>query len=79
MHILRSARGQIAAAVVLFLLLLVAISTVAIWSAHSHQSRLRSLEDTSLAAATLEHTRCPVLLRDEHSRQHGAHGRAVTD
>ncbi|KPJ48796.1 MAG: hypothetical protein AMJ38_04505 [Dehalococcoidia bacterium DG_22] len=57
MHILRSARAQVAAAVVLFVLLLVAISAVAVWSARSHQSRLNSLEQTSLAAATLEHAR----------------------
>jgi diguanylate cyclase (GGDEF)-like protein len=57
MHILRSARAQVAAAVVLFVLLLAAISTVAIWSARNHQSRLHSLEETSLAATTLEHAR----------------------
>jgi diguanylate cyclase (GGDEF)-like protein len=57
MHILRSARAQVAAAVVLFVLLLVAISAVAVWSARDHQSRLSSLEQTSLAATTLEHTR----------------------
>jgi diguanylate cyclase (GGDEF)-like protein len=57
MHILRSARAQIAAAVVLFVLLLVAISAVAVWSARNHQSRLQSLEETSLAATTLERVR----------------------
>jgi diguanylate cyclase (GGDEF)-like protein len=57
MHILRSARAQVAAAVVLFVLLLAAISVVAVWSAHNHQSRLQSLEQTSLAATTLEHAR----------------------
>ena len=57
MHILRSARGQVAAAIVLFVLLLVAISAVAVWSARNHQSRLQSLEQTSLAATTLEHAR----------------------
>jgi diguanylate cyclase (GGDEF)-like protein len=57
MHILRSARAQVAAAVVLFVLLLAAISAVAVWSAHNHQSRLHSLEQTSLAATTLEHAR----------------------
>jgi diguanylate cyclase (GGDEF)-like protein len=62
MRILRSARAQVAAVAVLFVLLLAAISTVAIWSAHSHQSRLRSLEDTSLVAATLEHARAQFFL-----------------
>ena len=57
MHILRSARAQVAAAIVLFVLLLVAISAVAVWSARNHQSRLQSLEQTSLAATTLEHAR----------------------
>jgi diguanylate cyclase (GGDEF)-like protein len=57
MGILRSARGQTAAAVVLFVLLLTAITTVAILNARDHQSRLKSLEQTSLAAATLEHAR----------------------
>ena len=62
MHILRSARAQVAAAVVLFVLLLVAISTVAVWSAREHQSRLDSLEQTSLAATTLEHVRAQFFL-----------------
>jgi diguanylate cyclase (GGDEF)-like protein len=62
MHILRSARAQVAAAVVLFVFLLAAISTVAIWSAHDHQSRLQSLEQTSLAATTLEHARAQFFL-----------------
>jgi diguanylate cyclase (GGDEF)-like protein len=57
MHILRSARGQVAAVVVLFVLLLAAISVVAVWSARNHQARLKSLEETSLAATTLEHAR----------------------
>ncbi len=57
MRILRSARAQVAAALVLFVLLLVAISAVAVWSARNHQSRLTSLEETSLAATTLEHAR----------------------
>ncbi len=57
MHILRSARARMAAAVVLFVLLLVAISAVAVLSARDHQSRLKSLEQTSLAATTLEHAR----------------------
>jgi hypothetical protein len=57
MHILRSARAQVAAALVLFVLLLAAISAVAVWSARNHQSRLQSLEETSLAATTLEHAR----------------------
>jgi diguanylate cyclase (GGDEF)-like protein len=62
MHILNSARGQIAAAVVLFVLLLAAITTVAILNARDHQSRLKSLEQTSLAAATLEHARAEYLM-----------------
>ena len=62
MRILRSARRQIAAALVLFVLLLVAISVVAVWSAHNHQSRLQSLEETSLAATTLEHARAQFFL-----------------
>jgi len=57
MRILRSARGQIAAAVVLFVLLLFAISAVAIWSARDHQSRLQSLEHRSQAAIDLESAR----------------------
>jgi len=61
MHILRSARGQIAAAVVLFVLLLAVISTVAILNARDHQSRLKSLEQTSLAAAALGHARAEYL------------------
>ena len=62
MRILRSARGQIAAAAVLFVILLMAISAVAVWSAHNHQSRLQSLEETSLAATTLEHARAQFFL-----------------
>ena len=62
MRILRSARGQVAAVAVLLILVMAATSTVAIWSAHSHQSRLRSLEQTSLAAATLEHARAQFFL-----------------
>lgn len=62
MHMLRSARAQIAAVVVLFVLLLVAISTVAVWSARNDQSRLKSLEQTSLAATTLEHARAQFFL-----------------
>ncbi len=57
MHMLRSARAHVAAAIVLFVLLLAAISVVAIWSAHNHQARLHSLEQTSLAATNLEHAR----------------------
>jgi diguanylate cyclase (GGDEF)-like protein len=57
MRILKSARTQIVAAVVLFVLLLAGISAVAVWSARDHQARLRSLEQTSLAATTLEHAR----------------------
>jgi diguanylate cyclase (GGDEF)-like protein len=57
MRIFRSARGQVAAAVVLFVLLLAAISVVAVWSARNHQARLKSLEETSLAATNLEHAR----------------------
>ena len=57
MHILKSARGQIAAAVVFFVLLLAVISAVAVWNARDHQSRLKSLEQTSLAAAALGHAR----------------------
>jgi diguanylate cyclase (GGDEF)-like protein len=63
MHILKSARGQIAAAVVLFVLLLAAISVAAVWNARDHQSRLRSLEQTSLAAASLQHARAQFLLQ----------------
>jgi diguanylate cyclase (GGDEF)-like protein len=59
---LRSARGQIATAVVLFVLLLAAISVVAIGSARNHQSQLKSLEETSLAATTLEHARAQFFL-----------------
>jgi len=62
MRILRSARGQIAAAAVLFVILLMAISAVAVWSAHNHQSRLQSLEETSLAATSLEHARAQFFL-----------------
>ena len=62
MHILRSARAQVAAAVVLFVFLLAAISAVAVWSAREHQSRLQSLEETSLAAITLEHARAQFFL-----------------
>jgi diguanylate cyclase (GGDEF)-like protein len=62
MRILRSARGQVAAAVVLFVLLLAAISTVAVWSARNHQSRLNSLEETSLAATALERVRAQFFL-----------------
>jgi diguanylate cyclase (GGDEF)-like protein len=65
MHILRSARAQIAAVVVLFVLLLFAISAVAVWSAHEHQSRLKSLEQTSLAAATWEHVRAGFFLETD--------------
>jgi len=62
MHILRSARAQVAAAAVLFVLLLAAISVVAILSARNHQSRLKSLEETSLAATSLEHARAQFFL-----------------
>ena len=62
MHILRSARAQVAAAAVLFVLLLAAISVVAIASARNHQSQLQSLEETSLAATTLEHARAQFFL-----------------
>ncbi|GAG31505.1 unnamed protein product, partial [marine sediment metagenome] len=62
MRILRSARGQIAAAAVLFVILVVAISVVAVWSARNHQSQLKSLEETSLAATTLEHVRAQFFL-----------------
>ncbi len=62
MRMLRSARGQIATAVVLFVLLLAAISVVAIGSARNHQSQLKSLEETSLAATTLEHARAQFFL-----------------
>jgi diguanylate cyclase (GGDEF)-like protein len=61
-HILRSARAQIVTAAVLFVLLLLAISAVAILSARNHQSRLQSLEETSLAAAILEHARAEFFL-----------------
>ena len=57
MNILRSSRGQSAAAVMLFVILLSAITTVAILSARDHQSRLKSLEQTSVAATALEHAR----------------------
>jgi diguanylate cyclase (GGDEF)-like protein len=63
MHIVKSARGQIAAAVVLFVLLLAVISAVAVWNAREHQSRLRSLEQTSLATASLQHARAQFLLQ----------------
>ncbi|MGQ9572044.1 MAG: HD domain-containing phosphohydrolase [Dehalococcoidia bacterium] len=46
----------------LFVLLLVAISMVAVWGARDHQSRLRALEQTSLGVATLEHVRAQFLL-----------------
>jgi diguanylate cyclase (GGDEF)-like protein len=62
MRIFRSARGQIAAAAVLFVLLLAAISVVAVWNARNHQSRLQSLEQTSLAATALEHARAQFFL-----------------
>ena len=54
---LRSARGRMAATLVLFVLLLVAISVVAVWSARDHQSRLKSLEHRSQAAIALESAR----------------------
>ncbi|MGQ9572334.1 MAG: PAS domain S-box protein [Dehalococcoidia bacterium] len=59
---LRSARGQIIAALVLFLVLLIAISVVAVWSAHDHQSRLHSLEHRSQAASALESARSNLYL-----------------
>ena len=46
-----------AATLVLFVLLLVAISVVAVWSARDHQSRLKSLEHRSQAAIALESAR----------------------
>jgi diguanylate cyclase (GGDEF)-like protein len=62
MRVLKSARGQIGVAAVLFVILLMAISAVAVWSARNHQSRLQSLEETSLAATTLEHARAQFFL-----------------
>ncbi|KPK47032.1 MAG: hypothetical protein AMJ77_04395 [Dehalococcoidia bacterium SM23_28_2] len=62
MRILRSARAQIAGVVTLLVLLLVSISVLAIWSAREHQARLESLEQTSLAATTLEHARAQFYL-----------------